>query len=496
MITENTTFSNFNQLCGYRNYIFASNQKNDDGQHPVTVKNIKLNNVDEASKIWIHRPNLDKITTWDCIDMDCDALKKNLLTDLDGSFIGSPGSVISQSEFEWGSQQRGLGDFRIPKEALAAPNGSMLPIKDVYTYRGIVRDENLCTYRNNWQGYECHSIEYKMLIIESMDPDTLHRRLSPIAIISDNKYLDLINGPQDHGCCFGYTCLKRISTFMAIVSANRSYDIYLTSTAPKQLRFRILNADSSFKIRLSMHYFTSNRIDVYKNATFVDPTNAVYSNGKLTLKDTISNLDSYMPHYLNASGTNLAVRSHSKVYFAISGPDYIDLKVSPLLFVKFGVPAITEDSFFNPANLVRNFAALFGIDESMIRQVSIVRESGTRKRRQSSQLSFINLTIFENPVTSLSNEAQIESVNNTLKNLSAAIINRYTTGELQVSFKAIMGVDLEAMFVQKPNSNGTDAEINKVNKIRVVQEASECREQSPCGIQPILMILNQNVKFE
>jgi hypothetical protein len=51
--------------------------------------------------------------------MDCDGLKKNLLTDVDGSFLNglSGSSVISQSEFGWGEQARGLGDFRIPKEA-------------------------------------------------------------------------------------------------------------------------------------------------------------------------------------------------------------------------------------------------------------------------------------------------------------------------------------------------------------------------------------------
>ena len=48
--------------------------------------------------------------------MDCDGLKKALLTDLDGSFLGSPGTVIAQSEYQWGSQQRGLGEFRVPKE--------------------------------------------------------------------------------------------------------------------------------------------------------------------------------------------------------------------------------------------------------------------------------------------------------------------------------------------------------------------------------------------
>jgi len=30
-------------------------------------------------------------------------------------------------------------------------------------------------------------------------------------------YIDLINGPQDHGWCSGYTCRKRVSTFMALV---------------------------------------------------------------------------------------------------------------------------------------------------------------------------------------------------------------------------------------------------------------------------------------
>ena len=53
--------------------------------------------------------------------MDCDGLKKQLLTDMDGSlfelFGGSrtPGSLISKSEYEWdGDPRRGLGDYRLP----------------------------------------------------------------------------------------------------------------------------------------------------------------------------------------------------------------------------------------------------------------------------------------------------------------------------------------------------------------------------------------------
>ena len=86
--------------------------------------------------------------------------------------------------------------FRIPKTLLANSNGSFIPANQVYNHLGIVRDESLCSYQTNWNAYKCHELEYRMLIIESMDNDTETRRLSPVAILSDNKYLDLINGPQ------------------------------------------------------------------------------------------------------------------------------------------------------------------------------------------------------------------------------------------------------------------------------------------------------------
>jgi hypothetical protein len=66
---------------------------------------------------------------------------------------------------------------------------------NIYKYPGIIRDQNTCVYQSNWQAYECHGLNHSNLIIESMDNDTEHRRLSPVAIISDNGYLDLINGP-------------------------------------------------------------------------------------------------------------------------------------------------------------------------------------------------------------------------------------------------------------------------------------------------------------
>lgn len=36
------------------------------------------------------------------LDMDCDGLKKSLLTDTDGTLFGQPSSLFSQAEYLWG----------------------------------------------------------------------------------------------------------------------------------------------------------------------------------------------------------------------------------------------------------------------------------------------------------------------------------------------------------------------------------------------------------
>jgi hypothetical protein len=285
---------------------------------------------------------------------------------------------------------------------------------------------------------------------------------------------------------------------MALLTANRNYDIYLSSTQPNQIRFRILNADSSFKVRLSMHYFTSNRIDLYKNEMYVDPTNANYTNGKMFLMDIQLNnsavFDKYMPTYTNASGSNLFIRQKSKMYFSLWGNDYIDLKIAPFLYVKFGVPAITPEAFFDSATLVQNFADLLGITPDKIRYVNIVRDTSIRRKRLSSDIIFIELEIFENPITNLSQTAQFASLSNFVETLEANITNLFTTGELQNLAQAKLNIELSSFFVQKPFSGETPVEIKKLDRLIVLVEASNCREQSPCDIQPVLLAVNENVR--
>lgn len=168
--------------------------------------------------------------------------------------------------------------------------GHRINISSVYPYRGINRNTS-CILQPSWGMYTCaNNTNYRMLIIESMDSDTEKRRLSPIAIMSNSGYIDLINGPANHQVCSGYACQRRISTFMAIVESGQTYQIYLTSTPPRTMRFRLINADSTIKCILALYYNSLQQIDVYANTVYMSPTNRDPSSSILKLLNQTNNV--------------------------------------------------------------------------------------------------------------------------------------------------------------------------------------------------------------
>jgi hypothetical protein len=77
------------------------------------------------------------INSADCVDMNCDGLKKNLIRDNDGSLLGAIGAVIPQSEYQWdGDARRGLGNYRIPKSMLTTTSGLVINPDVLAKYKG------------------------------------------------------------------------------------------------------------------------------------------------------------------------------------------------------------------------------------------------------------------------------------------------------------------------------------------------------------------------
>ncbi len=61
-------------------------------------------------------------------------------------------------------------------------------------------------------------------------------------------------------------------------------------------------------------------------------------------------------------------------YFLIDGLTVIDLKISELIVLTFGLPPTTPPAFFT-TNLVANLAALLGVTIDQIRRVDIISAS-------------------------------------------------------------------------------------------------------------------------
>ena len=124
----------------YKDLVIRTNTLSDDVNWPIQMKQITMLDVDESSKLMINRPLAGKVNPADCTDFDCDGMKKALLWDLDGSFKGSPGSIIPDSAFEWdGSPARGLGYYRVPKPMVTRLNGSRIPYPEKMPNTGIYR---------------------------------------------------------------------------------------------------------------------------------------------------------------------------------------------------------------------------------------------------------------------------------------------------------------------------------------------------------------------
>uniref|UniRef100_A0A3Q3JRM8 Polycystic kidney and hepatic disease 1 (autosomal recessive)-like 1 n=1 Tax=Monopterus albus TaxID=43700 RepID=A0A3Q3JRM8_MONAL len=382
LMTVKGEFSFRNVCSSETNVMFISNPQSEDLQHPVQVSGIRVFDSTENAQVFVHRPDLGKVNPSDCVDMDCDAKKKSLLKDLDGSFLGAVGSVVPQSEYEWGGDpRRGLGDYRIPKVMLTSLSGSRIPVNQIAPNKGVIRKN--CTYMNSWQCYKCFGLNYKMLAIESLDSDTETRRLSPIAVLGDG-FVDLINGPQDHGWCAGYTCQRRLSLFHSIVATSHSFDIYFTSVSPQNLRLMLLNADPSESIMVSIFYSKPQRLDVYVDNKLVAPTNAEWNTDKTdyTLKKP-SYTGQYVPQLNSTLGTNYFDRDYKMLKVVLAGSQPAEIRTAPVLFISFGLPAMTEEQFFGE-NLIQNLALFLNIPPNMMRISKIVRADGGAQRRKRS----------------------------------------------------------------------------------------------------------------
>ena len=444
---NDVTFANYNpgQCNGEFDSAIRTNPRGDDMQFPIITKGTKFINVADSSKIWMDRPLIKLVVNEHCVDMHCDGLKKALLIDTDGKVIGDdlPGTIIADSAYEWeGNPSAGLGNYRIPKTMVTEVNGDKIEYTDKMPNTGIVRNEQ-CMWVENWQAYKCHGINHRLMIMESMDIDTLDRRLSPVAVLANpgpNGYIDLINGPQDYSCCFGYACQKRISNFYSIVGTNMMYEIHLTSTPPIHMRYRLKHNEGGEPILLKIFFPKPQRIDIFAGERYVAPNNIDITSDNFAMLPAD---DSFIPTLESeVEGANYFDPTTGFLYLLFRGTDTVDYKIQPSVVTKIGA-TIDMENFFE-GDVAGNIAALLGIDPANIRVTNVVREGSSRKKRGTLENVEIEITIEPNPVQSINDTVALSYSD--LQSTVASITNGFQDG----SIGQALGMNITTVSVNEP----------------------------------------------
>ena len=412
-----------------------TNPSYEDLQHPLIASGISYFNVPSSNVVFFDNPSLGKINPSDCVDFPCDAKRKALIIDTDGSvtMTGVPSTVIPDNSFQWeGDRSWGLGYYRVPKAMVTTVDGDRIPYNTAMPNLGIVQNDQ-CTKDDDWNAIGCSGIDHRLLVVESMDKDTEVRRLSPVAVLSENGYIDLVNGPQDHGWCFGYTCQERLSTFHLMVALGQTFEVTMTSTPPQHMRYHLLNSGASDIVIVKFWYPKRQRYDVFVNGIRVDANNGIGFGDDYDLGPPE---DSHIPDPATAThGENFYDPRTGHQYIAISGANdgIIDVIQQPVVVFKFG-GSVSNADFFD-VDPVGNIAALLGIDASRIRIANIVREGSTgRRKRQASESFEMELNIISPASPSSGGDESTEDAINAARaevtNSMNTVLNNIMTGNL------------------------------------------------------------------
>ena len=279
-------------------------------------------------------------------------------------------------------------------------DGSRIPYEDKMPNLGIYRDDS-CVWNSNWRMFRCQDINHRLMIIESMDRDTKIRRLGPIAVLANpgpNGWIDLVNGPQDHSCCSGYTCAERLSTFFTMLATGLEYEIMFTSVSPQNFRLHLLYNEGGEGTLLKIWFTKQQRYDVYVNGQLMMPNNIDTTKTDYAL---LPPGDEFIPALTEAHGSNYFDPNTGHLYLLIK-EGIIDIKTQPIVVLKLGMTVPIENFF--EENVVSNLAGLLGIDPSNIRITNVVREGSVgKKKRETGTVTAVEFEVAPPPQDELAN---------------------------------------------------------------------------------------------
>eukprot|EP00741_Cyanophora_paradoxa_P015378 tig00020876_g14844.t1 len=370
---SNVLFANFGPAfdsCGVASWGMTNNNKSGDRCVAHTFSGIELANVSREDFVRFGPPAPPDEDT--CGNMHCDAAKKCLFRDADGTLTGFRGGSVITSHQAFSDDWLRLdvaaaaaGDMSRP---LQVPWARWNPAQPV---EGIARKDCLLVPAGN--AYWClgPELNHQQVVFASQDADSLTRRIGPVGVYVDDA-LDVINGPSFFGWCMGYRCRTKPSTFFTVIPAGRRANVSFTGTMPDVMTVSQLTGTASDSMVVSLLYMRAHRIDVFVRGAGAGAGAAVAS--------VFVPMNASVPRLTDPVGSNhfdfVARRLHLVVR---GGGAVVTLRVVPVVKVSLTVEMPTEQ-FLNSgtASFVQGLAFMLNIDPLRIRVVSVV--AGTSRR--------------------------------------------------------------------------------------------------------------------
>ena len=143
---------------------------------------------------------------------DCTGPRSTLLIDEDGSLTGNVGAQVVGND------------------------------------AGLLGGDGRCAYRGEWNAYVCRGTTFRMLYLESLDPDRMSRRLWPVRFVQRTG-TSTVAGFMDHLWNGGWPSLLRTNRFGVPVEA--AVTVEFTGTLPRRLRMETPGGSGGVVVEIS-----------------------------------------------------------------------------------------------------------------------------------------------------------------------------------------------------------------------------------------------------
>ncbi|XP_032825950.1 fibrocystin-L-like isoform X2 [Petromyzon marinus] len=432
---DTVTFMNFVSTCqGNKkgSAAIATNGLSEDFQHPIVIKGSKLQNVNDESKIYMHMAK--KNVALGCLNAACDGKRTALLTDTDGSFLGTKGTAVPTADNLWGDPSLGIGDNWVPKIALTWPNDSTSTLASVASKKGVFVDG--CKNMGTW--WNCGGVEHAVLAMQSMDADFTSRPFSPAALLSPD-YVNVLNGPPLHAmesCPKDGPCSQTASVFHGIVNTANCHRVYFLRYPPHTFRLALLSGKPDTKFKVGLFYPKDLRFRVSVNHGTWTST---------TVGNNISCLDA-------EQGFNNYYRI---LYLNLHAGDLVDVQISNTAGISFTARNTTDANAPTTAKIRRSVAAKTNSSEDKIEVIIEKPQAHQRKRRSTTDdldpiiyiaiIADINNGNLDDAALNINSKADFDAYI-----LASNLRDKLTASVLSGQLSADLGFDLSNISVVDP----------------------------------------------